>query len=277
VNGTLTVNKRPLALTAENKSKVYGAEVPALTSVMSGFVNGDTPSVVSGAPVLATTATVSSGVGTYPITVAPGTLTAANYTFTPHDGTLTVTPAPLTVKAEDGSKVYFTANPPLTYTISGFVLGENASVVSGAPVLSTAATQTSDAGTYPITVTRGTLAAANYSFETFVPGTLTITPAATTLAANAALVRLLPPRVTVGSVSATLTFSNPALAVVGQPVVFKAGNTTLCTGTTNAQGTATCNLTVGGSAALIANNGFTATFAGSRNFLPSTDTAPLIG
>jgi hypothetical protein len=61
----------------------------------------------------------------------------------------------------------------LTYTYSGFVNGDKATVLSGAPVCTTTATQTSRAATYPITCSKGTLAANNYSF-TFVPGTLTI-------------------------------------------------------------------------------------------------------
>jgi hypothetical protein len=51
----------------------------------------------------------------------------------------------------------------------------------------------------------------------------------------------------------------------------------LCAGVTNANGTAGCTLTLAGSLALVANRGFTATYAGSDDFLPSTDTAPLIG
>ena len=54
--------------------------------------------------------------------------------------------------------------------------GENASVLSGSPQLSTSAAPNSPAGAYPITASAGTLAAANYSFA-FVDGTLTINPA----------------------------------------------------------------------------------------------------
>src|SRR5262249_25332653 len=65
------------------------------------------------------------------------------------------------------------------YTISGFVNGENSGVVVGAPTLSTPATQSSGVGTYPITVSQGTLSAANYDFPAgnLVNGTLTINAA----------------------------------------------------------------------------------------------------
>jgi hypothetical protein len=79
-------------VTAVNKTKKQGAANPALTYTITGFVNGDKQTVVSGAPKLTTKATTKSGVGTYPITIAAGTLSAANYDF-PNlvNGTLTVT------------------------------------------------------------------------------------------------------------------------------------------------------------------------------------------
>src|SRR5262249_53756537 len=53
--------------------------------------------------------------------------------------------------------------------------GDTMSVVTGAPAETTTATLDSLAGTYPIMITQGTLAAANYTF-TFVNGTLTVQP-----------------------------------------------------------------------------------------------------
>ncbi len=87
---SLVVNKALLAVTANNASKAYGAAIPAFTASYSGFVNGDTQSVLSGFPSLATTATASSPVGSYAITAAVGTLNAANYSFTFVNGMLTI-------------------------------------------------------------------------------------------------------------------------------------------------------------------------------------------
>ena len=83
-------------MTADNQTKVSGDPLPALTASYSGFVNGENlaTSGVTGAPALATTATPASPAGTYPITVAAGTLAATNYTFRFVPGTLMVTPAP---------------------------------------------------------------------------------------------------------------------------------------------------------------------------------------
>jgi uncharacterized protein (TIGR03437 family) len=77
----VTVMKAPLILTSNNVSKVYGAALPMFSATITGFVNGDTSAVVSGAASLTTAATAASNVGSYPIVIAPGTLAAANYTF----------------------------------------------------------------------------------------------------------------------------------------------------------------------------------------------------
>ena len=172
---SLVVNKAVLTVAANDASRTYGAANPAFTSTITGFVNGDSQaSAVTGAPNLTTAATASSPAGAYPITAALGTLAATNYTFTFVNGTLTVNKAVLTVTANDAGRPYGAANPAFASTITGFVNGDTqASAVTGAPDLTTAATTTSPAGTYPITAALGTLAATNYTF-TFVNGTLTV-------------------------------------------------------------------------------------------------------
>jgi hypothetical protein len=68
---------------------------------------------------------------------------------------------------------------------SGFVNGEDSSVISGTPNVSTLADTNSPVGNSPymITVSAGTLSAANYSFS-FVPGQLTVTQAVLTVKAD---------------------------------------------------------------------------------------------
>ncbi|MGC0775709.1 MAG: chitobiase/beta-hexosaminidase C-terminal domain-containing protein, partial [Candidatus Acidiferrum sp.] len=87
----LTVNKAVLTVTATSVSVAYNQAIPSLTYSVVGYVNGDTSSVLSGAPVETTTATQGSAVGTYPITITQGTLTATNYSFQFQNGTLTIT------------------------------------------------------------------------------------------------------------------------------------------------------------------------------------------
>lgn len=90
-NLTQVVDKAVLTFTADDKSKAYGAPVPALTYTVSGFVGSDTySSSVTGAPDLSTTATATSAPGTYTITITAGTLSSANYSFVFVNGTLTI-------------------------------------------------------------------------------------------------------------------------------------------------------------------------------------------
>ena len=161
-----TANITPALLTvvAEDTAAVYGQAAPAFGDTITGFVNGETGTVVSGSASLTTTATTASGTGTYPIAAALGTLSVANYTFTFQNGTLTVIPAVLTVVPNSASKVYASPNPSLSDTLIGFVNGDTAAVVSGSVSLTTAATTSSDAGPYTITVASSTLSAANYTF-----------------------------------------------------------------------------------------------------------------
>ena len=98
---------------------------------------------------------------------------------TPVSQSFAVTPAPLTVTANDVSKVYGAGNPAFETSITGFVCGETlaTSGVTGAADCTTTATSGSAVGTYPITCTAGSLAAQNYSF-TFASGSLSVTPRA---------------------------------------------------------------------------------------------------
>ena len=183
VDGTLTIGPALLTVTAENQNRVYGATNPVFTASYTGFVNGDTASVLRGEPSLMTLATASSPVGTYPITAAVGTLSATNYAFSVLDGTLTIGQALLKVTAENQSRVYGAINPVFTASYTGFVNGDTASVLSGEPSLTTLAVESSPAGAYPITAAVGTLGATNYGFS-FVDGTLTIGQALLTVTAE---------------------------------------------------------------------------------------------
>ena len=67
-NGILTVNGALLGVSANNTNRAYGATNPVFTVSYSGFVNGDRPNVLSGPPVLTTSAVTNSPVGSYVIT-----------------------------------------------------------------------------------------------------------------------------------------------------------------------------------------------------------------
>ena len=171
------MSKAPLTVTASPATSVYGSPIPPLSATLSGFVNGDSAAVVSGLAALLATASPTSGVGAYPITVGLGTLSATNYDFPNLVGsTFSVTPAPLVVTANFIAKEAGSPNPPLTATITGFVGNDTAAVVSGSPALSTTATASSAPGIYPISVGLGTLSASNYVFPTLQSGSLAVVP-----------------------------------------------------------------------------------------------------
>ena len=171
-----TVNTATLIITADNQTMVYGAALPTLTASFNGFVNGDTAAGLAIQPAITTTATSASHVGTYAIMVSGAV--DPNYTISYMDGTLSVTPAVLTIAADNTSKLYDAALPTLTASIDGFVNGETlaTSGLTGEPSFSCTANSDSPVGDYTITAALGTLGSQNYSFQ-FVEGKLSITQA----------------------------------------------------------------------------------------------------
>jgi len=87
-----------------------------------------------------------------------------------------VTPASLTITADNKSRVYGQPNPPLTvasYHYQGFVNGDTSASLTAPVALSTPAVLASFAGSYAISV--GGATSPNYAIH-FVSGTLVITP-----------------------------------------------------------------------------------------------------
>jgi gliding motility-associated-like protein len=179
VPGVLTIIPVPLTITAVNATRVYGSPNPAFTATYVGFVLGDDPTKLNPQVSITTTATINSPVGTYPINVSAGV--DPNYTITFTPGTLTITPAPLNIQANNVTRVYGSPNPPFTATYVGFVAGDDATKLTTQATISTPATITSPVGTSPINVSAAV--DANYTI-TYTAGTLTITPANLAIKAN---------------------------------------------------------------------------------------------
>lgn len=153
-----------VTIKAKSYSRVYGEANPTFGyEVTEGTITSGTPTVTC-------SATKTSPVGTYDIVINEGSV--SNGTVNLVNGTLTITKAPLTIYAGNYTKVEGEANPTFTPTFSGFKNGETKSVLTTQPTVTTTATTTSPAGTYPVTVSGA--AAQNYSF-TYVAGTLTVT------------------------------------------------------------------------------------------------------
>jgi hypothetical protein len=147
VNGSLVIGKAGLVVTADNKTRIYGDANPSLTYTVTGFVNSETSSVISGAPTIATAANLTSNVGNVAITAAANNLTASNYSFTYASGALAITPAALTVTGANTSVTYSgvaQTNSAATvaglknsdsFTISGYGTGTNYSATAYADTL----------------------------------------------------------------------------------------------------------------------------------------------
>jgi hypothetical protein len=151
-----------------------------LTVHYSGFQDGDDTNILQGAPTVSTLANTNSPVGTYPIAVTLGSLSASNYGFCFSNGVLSVTQAPLTVQANNQTRNYGSTNPALTLSYSGFVNGQDTSFLQTLPLAATLADTNSHVGSYAITVTGGN--DTNYSFN-LMGGTLQVLPAPLTATA----------------------------------------------------------------------------------------------
>ena len=91
ISQIFTVDKAQLTATADNKTREYGEANPLFTITYSGWKNGENVNSLTTQPTATCTATPTSNVGTYPITVSGGV--ATNYDFQYYDGTLIVTKA----------------------------------------------------------------------------------------------------------------------------------------------------------------------------------------
>ena len=162
VQGTLTIDQRPLTVKADGQQKVYGDPDPTLTYTVNPPLDpGDS---LNGA--LARDA--GENVGTHAI--QQGTLTVGdNYRMTFEAGTLTVSQRPITVRADGQQKAYGDRDPALSPQITSgtLVAGEQ---LTGA--LTRAAGE--NIGTYAIQP--GTLTAGDNYHLAFEAGVLTITP-----------------------------------------------------------------------------------------------------
>ena len=113
-NVSVTISKKELTVTADNQTVTYGSEAPTTYTVTySGFVNGETESVLDGElSFICSSYTTSSYAGSTH-TIKPSGLTSSNYVITFADGTLTVNKADIipTVTLE-GWTVGGTASTP---------------------------------------------------------------------------------------------------------------------------------------------------------------------
>ena len=166
---TFTIARRPASVTPNAASKVYGDGDPAFTGTLVGFVPSD-----------AVTATYSRMAGE---TVAGGPYTIVavlnppgalpDYQITSNTANFTILRAPLTVQADDKTRIFNTPNPTLTGSVTGI---KNADPITA--VFATAAIPASPVGAYPIvpSLLDPALRLGNYTVQA-INGMLTITTA----------------------------------------------------------------------------------------------------
>lgn len=245
---TLTITQASQSVTFTTTppaSPVYGGSYTPAATATSGLpvaFSIDTASS-NGACQLSSGTVSFTGTGTCVIDATQSGNT--NYSSATAQQTLHIAKKPLTVTADPYSKLFGAANPPLTATITGFAFGQTlqTSGVTGQPSCTTIATTSSPAGTYPITCTQGTLAAANYSF-TFTPGTLTITATKTITGDQAG-----PLTITAGQsvlIGPGATVTGPVTVQSGGALEVEGGTITGPLRSTAATGLRFCNTTLTG-------------------------------
>jgi Bacterial Ig-like domain (group 3)/MBG domain (YGX type)/PQQ enzyme repeat len=250
--------KSELTVAVANAAMTAGAALPTLTGTVTGLVNGDT----LGTTIIvtySTTATSSSPAGTYPITATVTGSSADDYQVVVNSGMLTISSSSqvLTVAANNAARVYGTANPTFSGTVTGAQNGDT--FTEG---FATSATTNSNIGTYAIVPSATGANLADYTVV-IDNGTLTVSAAATTTTLST------PVSAAYGS---TVTLTATVASTSGTPsgtVTFLSGSTTLGTGTLNTGGVAslgTATLPVGA-------DSVTATYAAAGNFSASASTA----
>lgn len=157
------IDKRPITVTADNQTQIYGDEAKPLTyTITSGsLAEGDS---------LAGELERERGNLVRSYTILGGSLTDPtlnpNYIIRFNIGTYTIAPRPVTVKADDKSIVYGDNDVPLTYQITeGSLIGQD--ILQGALIRDSGRA----AGVYAIRA--GTLHNSNYAIS-FVQGSYTI-------------------------------------------------------------------------------------------------------
>ena len=128
-NGTLTINKVPITITANNDSKVYdnnSSNPASYTATVTGKpTNGVNPTYT-------VTRAAGENVGTYALTVTAAASSNPNYTITVQGGTFTITPANITLTCPSGSaltKIYDGTELHPAATATGVVSSDNSSIV----------------------------------------------------------------------------------------------------------------------------------------------------
>ncbi|MGP8235739.1 MAG: beta strand repeat-containing protein, partial [Limisphaerales bacterium] len=186
-SGLLTVNPATLTVTANNRGKTYGQGVTFAGTefTTSGLLNSDT---VSSATLTSSGALATAAVAGSPYTIVPSAAVGTglgNYTISYASGALTISPAALTVTANNRSKTYgqTVSFAGTEFTASGLL---NSDTMTSATLTSSGAAASATVAGSPYSIVPSAAVGTglgNYTI-TCVNGALTITPAALAITAD---------------------------------------------------------------------------------------------
>ena len=166
----LQIKPREVYVTPDDKQIVYGETVPTSFSyTYTGFLNG-ADFKASSAPVVKVSGNIT-GAGNYTLYVEGGD-PGSNYTMVGKTGTLTISKAPLTIKADTVTIVYGDAVPELKPTFEGFVGNDNPEKLNFIYTVEPSATP-ENAGKYNLNIKSLSTEETNYDVK-LVPGELIV-------------------------------------------------------------------------------------------------------
>lgn len=168
ISGSALAQANTLVVTAMNAGRFYGDDNPQFAGTVTGLKDGSTITVT-----YTSVANPGSAVGSYsivPVLNDPDNQ-LGGYIVVINNGNLTVSPAPLSIVADDLTRAAGTPNPAFTGTVRGVKNGEAISAT-----FASSAADGSASGTYPIVPTLNDASGkiSNYAL-TISNGTLTVT------------------------------------------------------------------------------------------------------
>jgi len=177
-SGTVTINPLAVTLTG-SRSYNGGTDVAAGILTASNKIGTDNIGLTGAGSV----ASANVSAGAQALNLAGLSLSNTNYTLSGGSGTVTVTPASITVSALGGTSVYGSSPSDPGLSASGLQNGESVGVLNGLSNSFGISGTTGVAGSpYTLSVL-GTLGNQNYTITTRNSGIWTVTPAAITVTA----------------------------------------------------------------------------------------------
>ncbi len=166
----LLIKPREVYVTPDDKQIVYGETVPtSFSCTYTGFLNGADFKAAS-APVVKVSGNIT-GAGNYTLYVKGGD-PGSNYVIVGKTGTLTISKAPLTIKADTVTIVYGDAVPELKPTFEGFVGNDNPEMLNFIYTVEPSANP-ENAGKYSLNIKSLSTEETNYDVK-LVPGELIV-------------------------------------------------------------------------------------------------------